>query len=146
MYATTRQFLDDLGLDSLDRLPMLDGSPSPQALASLDLVQPELLADQSELALDEASVQAESLVAEATNDLATSSNPTETAGPRDPQPPTPADATLATGPATAGPVVQTDVTVEAAAAAAGDTPLPLDAGNAPPGAPLSTPHLPPTQP
>lgn len=53
LYATTRQFLDDLGLDSLDRLPMLDGGPSAQALASQGLAQPELLADQSELALDD---------------------------------------------------------------------------------------------
>jgi len=46
LYATTRQFLDDLGLASLDQLPMLE-SPSRQieALASLaggDGVQPEL--------------------------------------------------------------------------------------------------------
>lgn len=30
LYATTRQFLDDLGLASLDQLPMLDGLPSPE--------------------------------------------------------------------------------------------------------------------
>jgi segregation and condensation protein B len=37
LFATTRQFLDDLGLDSLDQLPMLD-SPSQQAqlLASFE--------------------------------------------------------------------------------------------------------------
>src|SRR5215207_6863883 len=37
LFATTRQFLDDLGLESLDQLPLLD-SPSQQAgiLASLD--------------------------------------------------------------------------------------------------------------
>jgi segregation and condensation protein B len=36
LFATTRQFLDDLGLDSLDQLPLLDG-PAQQAnlLASL---------------------------------------------------------------------------------------------------------------
>lgn len=61
LYATTRQFLDDLGLDSLDRLPMLDGGPSVQALASLGLAQPELLADQSELALDDHAMQAPAL-------------------------------------------------------------------------------------
>jgi segregation and condensation protein B len=40
LFATTRQFLDDLGLDSLDQLPMLD-SNSQQAnlLASLDTAQ-----------------------------------------------------------------------------------------------------------
>ena len=38
LFATTRQFLDDLGIESLDRLPLLD-SPSPQAgvLAALGL-------------------------------------------------------------------------------------------------------------
>jgi segregation and condensation protein B len=38
LFATTRQFLDDLGIESLDKLPLLD-SPSPQAgaLASLGL-------------------------------------------------------------------------------------------------------------
>src|SRR6476469_11228159 len=47
LYATTRQFLDDLGLASLDQLPMLE-SPSRQmeALAGLaaggDSAQPEL--------------------------------------------------------------------------------------------------------
>jgi segregation and condensation protein B len=47
LYATTRQFLDDLGLESLDQLPMLE-SPAQQAelmnslaLAS-DSAQPEL--------------------------------------------------------------------------------------------------------
>ncbi len=50
LYATTRQFLDDLGLASLDQLPMLE-SPSQQmvALAGLagddDAQQPGLLGD-----------------------------------------------------------------------------------------------------
>jgi segregation and condensation protein B len=50
LYATTRQFLDDLGLASLDQLPMLE-SPSQQmeALAGLagaaDGAQPELTID-----------------------------------------------------------------------------------------------------
>lgn len=51
LYATTRQFLDDLGLDSLDRLPLLDGAPSAQTLAALSEAQVELLPDQAELAL-----------------------------------------------------------------------------------------------
>ena len=51
LYATTRQFLDDLGLDSLDRLPLLDGAPSAQMLAALGEAQAELLPDQAELAL-----------------------------------------------------------------------------------------------
>ncbi|MES3003199.1 MAG: SMC-Scp complex subunit ScpB [Pseudomonadota bacterium] len=47
LFATTRQFLDDLGIESLDQLPVLEG-PSQQAnlLASLaagdDLAQPAL--------------------------------------------------------------------------------------------------------
>jgi len=53
LFATTRQFLDDLGLASLDQLPALDGShPTSDALADL---QPSLLGDgQTTLALDEA--------------------------------------------------------------------------------------------
>jgi segregation and condensation protein B len=53
LYATTRQFLDDLGLASLDQLPMLE-SPSQQieALAGLaggaDEAQPELAIDAAE--------------------------------------------------------------------------------------------------
>ncbi|WP_293660600.1 SMC-Scp complex subunit ScpB [Rhodoferax sp. OV413] len=37
LYATTRQFLDDLGLTSLDQLPLLD---TPQAREKRDAVQP----------------------------------------------------------------------------------------------------------
>ncbi len=53
LYATTRQFLDDLGLPSLDRLPVLEGVPEAAALAGLDAGQVELLGDQAVLALDE---------------------------------------------------------------------------------------------
>lgn len=56
LYATTRQFLDDLGLDSLDRLPLLDGAPSAQMLAALGDAQAELLPDQAELALTDIAV------------------------------------------------------------------------------------------
>jgi segregation and condensation protein B len=52
LYATTRQFLDDLALDSLDRLPLLEGTTSVEALSGLAGVQPELLQDQVELPLD----------------------------------------------------------------------------------------------
>jgi segregation and condensation protein B len=42
LYATTRQFLDDLGLDSLHQLPALDG-PDPVLPLPVDLpAQPEL--------------------------------------------------------------------------------------------------------
>jgi len=55
LYATTRQFLDDLGLESLDRLPALDGgTPSAQVLASLGAEQVDLLGDQALLPLDTA--------------------------------------------------------------------------------------------
>jgi segregation and condensation protein B len=43
LYATTRQFLDDLGLERLDQLPPLDGDSSSDALARLEAAQPSLL-------------------------------------------------------------------------------------------------------
>lgn len=44
LYATTRQFLDDLGLASLEQLPALDGAPSHAgALESLVPDQPPLI-------------------------------------------------------------------------------------------------------
>jgi segregation and condensation protein B len=43
LYATTRQFLDDLGLERLDQLPPLDGDSSGDALARLEAAQPSLL-------------------------------------------------------------------------------------------------------
>jgi segregation and condensation protein B len=53
LYATTRQFLDDLGLESLDRLPALDGgTPSAEVLAGLGAEQVDLLGDQALLPLD----------------------------------------------------------------------------------------------
>ena len=59
LYATTRQFLDDLGIESLDKLPVL-GSPGSQAsaLAQLGLAPDEA---QAALPIDEA-------VPEAAND------------------------------------------------------------------------------
>lgn len=52
LYATTRQFLDDLGLASLDQLPLLEGPGGLEALAGLAGAQPDLLAEQAELALE----------------------------------------------------------------------------------------------
>ncbi|MEP7057015.1 MAG: SMC-Scp complex subunit ScpB [Caldimonas sp.] len=43
LLATTRQFLDDLGLATLDQLPLLDGDGSVAALAGAMSVQPSLL-------------------------------------------------------------------------------------------------------
>ncbi len=47
LFATTRQFLDDLGLESLDQLPLLDNPAQQSAVfealaASADVLQPEL--------------------------------------------------------------------------------------------------------
>lgn len=51
LYATTKHFLDDLGLSSLDQLPPIDGAEaaarSADALAALDLL-PDLLADEGQ--------------------------------------------------------------------------------------------------
>jgi segregation and condensation protein B len=59
LYATTRQFLDDLGLASLDQLPPLDGVPVHEALLGREgsVAQATLLDDaadtpQAALALD----------------------------------------------------------------------------------------------
>ena len=53
LYATTRQFLDDLGLASLDQLPPLQG-PHADSSASLEaLLVPGLLEPQQPLVLDE---------------------------------------------------------------------------------------------
>ena len=53
LYATTRQFLDDLGLSSLDQLPPIDGTlPDPASFDALS-AQPSLLGDaQSALPLE----------------------------------------------------------------------------------------------
>jgi segregation and condensation protein B len=57
LYATTRQFLDDLGLASLDQLPSLDGAPSAEALqaagAEQPMLLPELATGQPSLPLEE---------------------------------------------------------------------------------------------
>lgn len=57
LYATTRQFLDDLGLASLDQLPTIDGTPNAAALEGIAVEQPSLLPEgpdgQSQLPLDE---------------------------------------------------------------------------------------------
>jgi len=54
LYATTRQFLDDLGLASLEQLPMLESSAlNPGAMAEALAGQPSLLEpEQGALALD----------------------------------------------------------------------------------------------
>jgi segregation and condensation protein B len=57
LFATTRQFLDDLGLTSLDQLPALDDPQAQaQALASLDMPLPGLEPEEA-MPLDEATPQ-----------------------------------------------------------------------------------------
>ncbi|MBL8326632.1 MAG: SMC-Scp complex subunit ScpB [Rubrivivax sp.] len=52
LYATTRQFLDDLGLSSLDQLPPLEGPQGEAAaIAALDAVRDSLLPDEAQAAL-----------------------------------------------------------------------------------------------
>jgi segregation and condensation protein B len=57
LYATTRQFLDDLGLASLDQLPALDGTPIADALQSAAdgqaVILPEVVTGQPPLPLDD---------------------------------------------------------------------------------------------
>ena len=53
LLATTRQFLDDLGLASLEQLPAIDGTPAAGAmLAEVLPEQPDLLDAQAALALE----------------------------------------------------------------------------------------------
>jgi segregation and condensation protein B len=53
LLATTRQFLDDLGLASLEQLPAIDGSAAAGALLAETLpAQPELIEAQAALALE----------------------------------------------------------------------------------------------
>ncbi|HOB67549.1 SMC-Scp complex subunit ScpB [Ottowia sp.] len=66
LYATTRQFLDDLGLESLDQLPMLE-SPAEQAASMFDALGPA--PDEAPVAADTAAA-AEVTVAEVEADAA----------------------------------------------------------------------------
>jgi segregation and condensation protein B len=55
LFATTRQFLDDLGLESLDQLPALDDSAAQaKVLESLEMPLPGMEAENSEPMTDEA--------------------------------------------------------------------------------------------
>ena len=51
LYATTRQFLDDLGLSSLDQLPVLDGPPAAATFDPGTAGQSSLLAELAQVAL-----------------------------------------------------------------------------------------------
>ena len=63
LYATTRQFLDDLGLASLDQLPALDGPPTAAVFNPGSAGQPSLLGD-------EPGLQAKLALAELTDEIA----------------------------------------------------------------------------
>jgi segregation and condensation protein B len=60
LLATTRQFLDDLGLSTLDQLPLLDGDGSTAPLAAVAPGQPSLLDLVDDEVADKADSQAES--------------------------------------------------------------------------------------
>ena len=66
LYATTRQFLDDLGLGSLDQLPLLP-SVDTQAAALSSLNMPEEDPSQPSLSLEEAIEEVTELVTEEVN-------------------------------------------------------------------------------
>ncbi len=73
LFATTKQFLDDLGLASLEQLPMLDGSaPGIAALGEALPDQPSLLEEpaQATLSLDAEPASVEELAAPETGEPA----------------------------------------------------------------------------
>lgn len=53
LYATTRQFLDDLGLASLDQLPPISGTDAAGAMAALEQTAPIFGEAQAALPLDD---------------------------------------------------------------------------------------------
>lgn len=73
LYATTKQFLDDLGLASLEQLPMLEGGPAAGAAALAESLpdQPSLLEDpvQAALSLEGDAEPAAELTAEPAADV-----------------------------------------------------------------------------
>jgi segregation and condensation protein B len=80
LFATTRQFLDDLGLASLDQLPALDapGGDAPSLMERLESAQPGLIDTvvepngQTTLALEEAPPATDPVAEPAANDTAPS--------------------------------------------------------------------------
>jgi len=80
LLATTRQFLDDLGLASLEQLPLIDGAPAAGALLTEVLPEQASLIDaQAALALDLPSESADRLDPEAANDPAAATTDVATA-------------------------------------------------------------------
>lgn len=74
LYATTRQFLDDLGLASLDQLPPIDGAIAAGALKALEQTEPIFGEAQAALALDDPETERTRTAPE---DAADTSLPTE---------------------------------------------------------------------
>ncbi len=83
LFATTRQFLDDLGLASLSQLPTLDGLPISQALLpGLDAADTdEALADEAGPTQDQASLLEVASSGEAPIEVAPTDEPTIQAEP-----------------------------------------------------------------
>lgn len=76
LFATTRQFLDDLGLASLSQLPTLDGMPVGQALLpGLDAEAPE--PDDGDAAVPSAPGADDLILPGAPSDVTASAEPTE---------------------------------------------------------------------
>jgi segregation and condensation protein B len=67
LWATTRQFLDDLGLASLEQLPLLQGAGAASMLSDALPEQASLLDPQATLALEGAAGPEDSLAAEPSN-------------------------------------------------------------------------------
>jgi segregation and condensation protein B len=67
LFATTRQFLDDLGLQSLDQLPALDGASSENSLIEqieFGLSEPSLPLESAALTTEVAPVSTVPMAAE----------------------------------------------------------------------------------
>ncbi|MBL8305615.1 MAG: SMC-Scp complex subunit ScpB [Rubrivivax sp.] len=102
LYATTKQFLDDLGLASLDQLPLIDsgdGSRGAEALAALEQAPSLIEAPQASLPLDPPHDDDLSL------EPVVPSSPALTAVPEEPAPP---QADVAPAPEGADPLPSTD--------------------------------------
>ena len=87
LYATTRQFLDDLGLASLDALPALDADALPQDLLSSLQMEEELL---TETTATEPLATEEAQEAEAQQTIEPDSSPSSLDSHTDFSPPNPA--------------------------------------------------------
>ena len=144
LYATTRQFLDDLGLASLDQLPPLEAGTGLAAAAGAlaELSEAPLLGEaQADLPLDEAA-QAAGLEGAAAAQAAEASEPAEPADPGAPSEPAAAEAPAAEPPAEAADEALAEAAEQAPDEAPDEAPSPperqapaAEAGTEPPAAP-----------